>query len=211
MAKFKGQSWQLVVHVSMAALGWHVLSGTDWLESGMSGVHPPPPVQQQSALESTFKVQAEQVKFKVGDRLHVKRSNGQESIGVLEEFSRDRGLGERILYTVLLDASTGLRKRVTSEHLRPAETDPLRMELVEKYALCKGGTAAETLAAADARGISTEDLQKHVTSKMQQREKLLEMLGSCIEDVDDLTEASGWTNQVRAGRVRRHAKRRRCV
>ena len=52
LAKFKGQSWQLIVHCAMGLLGGAVLAETDWLETGMAGVHPPPPSQQNSAALS---------------------------------------------------------------------------------------------------------------------------------------------------------------
>jgi ceramide synthetase len=45
LAKFKAQSWQLVVHFAMSVFEWYVIADEEWFDDGTAGVYPPPPTQ----------------------------------------------------------------------------------------------------------------------------------------------------------------------
>lgn len=132
--------------------------------------------------------------FAVGSGAYVMRSNGAQSLAVVESYD-----AERDYYTVLIDEASGLRKRASAAMLRaldpaPAGVDALRWATCIEYAKCKGSTPHDALAAADARSISTSELRGHVSQKLEQREKLLAMLSAYGLEPGMHEQVHGWSN-----------------
>ena len=58
MEKFKAQSWQLVVHITMACVGWHAVRGRTWLSDPASVFEPMGPAPHFDMLDPVPAVKA---------------------------------------------------------------------------------------------------------------------------------------------------------